>query len=65
MIRNSDGSISSPCVNWCEMNLQTNYCLGCYRSIEEISGWVNFSEAEKERIWVSLPSRKIALSPNG
>ncbi|MEY3725253.1 MAG: hypothetical protein RLZZ365_1188 [Pseudomonadota bacterium] len=58
MIRNSDGSIGSPCVSWCEMNPKSNYCFGCFRSIEEIASWSNLSEAEKEAIWLALPLRE-------
>lgn len=58
MIRNTDGSIGSPCVNWCEMNPRSNYCYGCFRSIEEIANWPVLSEAEKEVVWLALTLRQ-------
>ncbi len=64
MIRNIDGSIGSPCVNWCEMNPTSNYCYGCFRSIDEIAYWSVFSEAEKEAIWLALPLRQATANSN-
>jgi predicted Fe-S protein YdhL (DUF1289 family) len=58
MIRNPDGSIGSPCVNWCEMNPLNHYCFGCYRSMNEISSWTTFSELEKQGVWDDLQKRK-------
>jgi predicted Fe-S protein YdhL (DUF1289 family) len=64
MIRNLDGSIGSPCVNWCDMNPTSDYCYGCFRSIEEIASWSNLSEAEKEAVWLALPFRQANGNPN-
>jgi hypothetical protein len=58
MIRNLDGSIGSPCINWCEMNPKSNYCFGCFRSIDEIASWSNLSEADKEAVWLALALRQ-------
>ncbi len=62
MIRDSQGHIGSPCVNWCEMNPKSNYCFGCFRSIEEIASWSRLSEAEKEAVWLALPLRKVTAN---
>lgn len=62
MIQNSDGSVGSPCVNWCEMNPKTNYCFGCFRNIEEIANWSTLNEAEKKAIWLLLAERKTATA---
>jgi uncharacterized protein len=64
MIRNLDGSIGSPCVNWCEMNPTSNYCYGCLRNIEEIATWSKLSEAEKEAVWLALPVRQAHANSN-
>ena len=62
MIRDLQGHIGSPCVNWCEMNPKSNYCFGCFRSIEEIASWSRLSEAEKEAVWLALPLRKVTAN---
>tara|TARA_R100000900_G_scaffold28935_1_gene22795 strand:- start:832 stop:975 length:144 start_codon:yes stop_codon:yes gene_type:complete len=38
--------IESPCVGVCE--LKDNVCIGCNRTIEEITNWVPISQEEKE-----------------
>jgi predicted Fe-S protein YdhL (DUF1289 family) len=50
--------VSSPCVNVCQMNPFTGLCRGCYRSLEEIAGWLDFSNAEKTEILERLAERK-------
>ncbi len=51
MIQNSDGSVASPCINWCEMNPKNQYCFGCYRTIDEIANWGKLSETQKIIVW--------------
>ena len=36
----------SPCVNICALDAR-GYCIGCYRTIEEIAGWRSMSSAEQ------------------
>jgi len=38
--------IESPCIGVCE--LKDNVCIGCNRTIEEITNWVPISQEEKE-----------------
>tara|TARA_R100000908_G_C3747416_1_gene142482 strand:- start:910 stop:1053 length:144 start_codon:yes stop_codon:yes gene_type:complete len=38
--------IESPCVGVCE--LKDNVCIGCNRTIEEITNWVPISQEKKE-----------------
>lgn len=58
MIQNTDGSVASPCVNWCEINPSNRYCYGCYRTIAEIADWGKLSETEKILVWDKLEERK-------
>jgi uncharacterized protein len=48
--------VESPCVNVCSMDEKTGLCLGCYRTIEEIQGWWDFSFEQKveviKKTWV-------------
>jgi len=53
--------VKSPCVNWCEMHPQTGYCLGCFRTLDEIARWSSLSDDEQRAINQQLPLRK---SPN-
>ena len=42
--------IESPCVGVCTMDEETGYCLGCYRTIEEIKGWWDLDNAAKKSV---------------
>jgi predicted Fe-S protein YdhL (DUF1289 family) len=51
------GEVKSPCVNVCRMSDVTGYCEGCFRTIDEIAGWSQFSDDEKRRVLAALPAR--------
>ncbi|MFY8183930.1 MAG: DUF1289 domain-containing protein [Polynucleobacter sp.] len=54
--------VKSPCVNWCEMHPQTGYCLGCFRTLDEIARWSSLSDDEQRAINLQLPLRKTPKS---
>jgi hypothetical protein len=49
--------VKSPCINVCRMSEATGYCEGCFRTIDEIAGWSQFSNAEKLRVLAAVPRR--------
>lgn len=52
------GAVPSPCVSICTMNPDTGYCLGCYRTIDEIALWSTLPERDKRHVWALLPERR-------
>ena len=50
----------SPCENVCTLNPQTDICMGCFRSVEEIRLWRHYSSAEKNAVLELLPPRREA-----
>ncbi len=50
----------SPCENVCTLNPDTDICMGCFRSVEEIRLWRHYSSAEKYAILELLPARREA-----
>ncbi|MEK6209407.1 MAG: DUF1289 domain-containing protein [Pseudomonadota bacterium] len=50
--------IHSPCVNVCEMNPFTGLCRGCFRTLDEIAGWLDFSVSEKLEVLECLDERR-------
>lgn len=54
-------AIRSPCVQVCEMDAATGWCLGCFRTIEEIASWTAMNEADRDAVWAVLPSRKAEI----
>lgn len=58
---NEEVPIESPCNGVCEMNPSTGYCLGCFRTKEEIKGWDAASNAEREAILDQTTARRDEL----
>ena len=56
---NSDRKdIRSPCVDVCQMNPYTGLCRGCFRTLDEIAGWLDFSASEKLEVLERLDERR-------
>jgi len=49
--------MQTPCINVCSMDPATGFCMGCGRTIEEIGGWMSYSDAERARLISVLPAR--------
>jgi predicted Fe-S protein YdhL (DUF1289 family) len=56
-------SLESPCVKVCSIDAATGLCVGCLRTLDEIGGWVEFSDAERAAILQALPTRRPRLEP--
>tara|TARA_B110000503_G_C6927214_1_gene321210 strand:- start:23 stop:169 length:147 start_codon:yes stop_codon:yes gene_type:complete len=46
--------MKSPYLNICKIDPKSNICLGCGRSIKEISDWINLDDEEKEKLLSDL-----------
>jgi hypothetical protein len=53
--------IASPCTKICTLDPRGEICLGCARTIDEITGWAQASEAQRAAIVRQLPQRRAAL----
>ncbi|MBZ4194473.1 MAG: DUF1289 domain-containing protein [Candidatus Contendobacter sp.] len=47
----------SPCIGVCVMNLQTRWCEGCFRTLDEIAGWWDYSPRQKCTVIAQLDDR--------
>jgi len=47
----------SPCVAHCGLN-DDDFCMGCFRHIDEIVAWSEANDEQKQHILDSLASRK-------
>ena len=52
----------SPCVKVCVVNPETGLCLGCRRSIDEISRWPRMTAEERRTVLASLSAREAGPS---
>jgi predicted Fe-S protein YdhL (DUF1289 family) len=53
-----DHKIESPCIGVCSYSECGGYCLGCYRTPEEISGWTLYTVDERKKVVASVEHRK-------
>lgn len=49
--------ISTPCINICRMDDQNRYCIGCFRTLDELKRWAGMTEEERVAIMVQLDAR--------
>ena len=49
--------IKSPCVNVCKIDYESGYCIGCNRTIEEITNWGSFNDSQKKKILTKVKSK--------
>ena len=49
--------VESPCVKLCVVHPEARLCVGCLRTIEEITAWSRMSPADRARVMADLPSR--------
>ena len=52
---------TSPCNRVCTLGPATEICMGCFRTLDEISGWVGFTNAERRAIRAALPQRETEM----
>lgn len=49
--------VESPCVKLCVVHPEERICVGCYRTIEEITIWTRLSPQARAEIIADLPNR--------
>jgi hypothetical protein len=54
--------IASPCVKLCVVHPEARICVGCHRSIDEISRWSRMTHEERAEVMADLPARAPLLA---
>jgi uncharacterized protein len=49
--------IASPCVKLCVVHPEERICVGCLRTIDEITQWSRLSHAKRAEVMAELPER--------
>lgn len=55
--------IPSPCINICQMDAASGLCVGCFRTIEEITVWSRCDDAARTHILASVARRRMENEP--
>ncbi|WP_392391312.1 DUF1289 domain-containing protein [Ochrobactrum sp. 19YEA23] len=50
-------TIKSPCILICTMDAETGFCLGCARTLDEITRWSHMTAEEQITVLSLLPDR--------
>lgn len=49
--------IETPCVKICTLDARAGLCLGCGRTVDEITRWSSMNMTERTRVMAELPAR--------
>lgn len=55
-------NVSSPCIGICRINVKSGLCEGCYRTVEEISGWIRMPEDDRRQVIQLVEQRQSQAS---
>jgi uncharacterized protein len=50
--------VPSPCNSVCRMDASGTYCVGCFRTLDEIAGWTGFDNERRRQVWKELARRR-------
>ncbi len=56
--------LESPCINICKMDANTGLCLGCHRTLDEITAWSRADDTVRQAILDKVAERQQALPTN-
>ena len=51
-------AVASPCTSVCAIDPPTGLCAGCYRTIDEIAGWIELSPQARRALIAVLGDRQ-------
>lgn len=55
--------VESPCVQLCVIEPVSRLCLGCFRTIDEITEWGRMGPVARRAVMDALPDRASAAQP--
>lgn len=55
--------IASPCINVCKMDAPGGLCVGCFRTIDEITVWSRIDDARRLEILAAVARRRQEHDP--
>jgi uncharacterized protein len=54
----------SPCVHICLMDYAQGLCIGCHRTLDEITYWTTYTVARKSEVLAAVAKRRAAAENN-
>ena len=56
----TEREVGSPCSSICVMDAGRGYCIGCFRTLDEIADWINLDSAARLAVWDAIVQRRKA-----
>jgi len=50
--------VESPCISVCEYDENLDMCIGCFRTLDEISSWRSMTDEEKLKVIERIEQEK-------
>ena len=50
--------VPSPCISVCVIDAATGLCAGCYRTLDEIAGWMGLSSDQRRLLLAQIAQRR-------
>ena len=51
--------VNSPCIGICSVDDLSGLCVGCFRTMDEISQWWDMNDAERNKVMSQLADRQM------
>jgi uncharacterized protein len=52
-----EGEVPSPCISVCKLDSATEFCEGCFRTLDEIAAWSRLDDESKRAVWQLIAER--------
>lgn len=59
MSENKQEEVMSPCIGVCTVDEDSGFCLGCYRTVDEIQGWWDMQPEAQKNLLAVLEERQL------
>ncbi len=51
-------AVQSPCVRLCGIDEATGFCIGCYRTLDEVVAWQQLTQTQQLQVVAQCDTRK-------
>ena len=58
-----DDDVPSPCLSVCRLDPDSEWCQGCFRTLDEIAAWSRMGDEGKREVWQAIAMRIDSASP--
>ena len=55
--------IATPCIKVCVVDGESGLCMGCFRTLAEVAGWVRLDDEQRAAIMAELAARPAIIRP--